>query len=74
MDMANLGEHMIQRIAEEVSSRTEAKTKTESQPTTVSTDQQTVAGEKKVTLTVRVSAEASGKIGELPHNEKIGMP
>ena len=32
VDMANLGEHMIWRIAEEVSSRTEAKAKTSSTP------------------------------------------
>ena len=54
--MANLGEHMIWQIAEEVSSRTEAKAKTsltpEGLPTAVSTDQPTVAGEKKVTLTL----------------------
>ena len=56
MDMANLGEHMIQQIAEEVSSRTEAKAKTsstpEGQPPAASTDQPTGAGEKKVTLTL----------------------
>ena len=47
---------MIQQIAEEVSSRAEAKVKTsltpEGQPMAVSTDQPTVAGEKKVTLTL----------------------
>ena len=56
VDMANLWEHMIQQIAEEVSSRTEAKAKTsltpEGQPPAVSTDQPTGAGEKKVTLTL----------------------
>ena len=56
MDIAKLGEHMIRRIAEEVSSRTEASPKTsatqESQPTAMPVGQGASVGENKVTLTL----------------------